>query len=85
MKVTITYHCENCQTTFPAYCSVPDEMGNDTIGHACGGSSAFASSDGTSVSYMCGECGHITPADVAEMIPAMATKTHGCGEECRPA
>lgn len=84
MKVTITYHCENCQAAFPVYCSVPDEMGNDTIGHACSGSSTFASSDGTLVSYMCGECGYITHADVAEMIPAMAIRTHGCGEECRP-
>ena len=85
MKVTVRYHCDNCQTTFPVYCGVPDELPNDSVGHGCAGSSAFSGIDGTELSYMCGECGHITTEDVTRMIPAMASKTHGCGEECRPA
>ena len=85
MKVTVSYHCSNCRTSFVVYCSVPDELENNKIEHGCGGVSTFTSSDGTAASYMCDECGHVTHADVADMIPAMATRTHGCGQECSPA
>lgn len=85
MKVTIHYRCSNCRATFPAYCGVPDHIDNRRAGHDCGGASRFAGSDGTSLSYMCGKCGHLTWADVTDMIPAMVSRRHGCGEECGPA
>lgn len=85
MRVTIHYRCNNCRTAFPAYCGVPDRLDNKSLGHGCGGTSDFAGSDGASLSYMCGKCGHLTRIDAADMIPAMASRKHGCGEECGPA
>ena len=84
MKVTIQYWCENCQTTFSKYGGVPDELDNDSIGHGCAGVSKFSGADGTDLSYVCEECGHITHDDITTMIPAFASQTHGCGEECLP-
>ena len=85
MKVTITYHCDGCGVSFPAYCGVPDALANGAAGHGCGGDSAFSGCDGTTISYMCEKCGHTTRADVTDMIPAMASRRHGCGRGCSPA
>ena len=84
MRVTIHYRCGNCRTTFPVYCGVPDQIDNGQAGHDCGGTSRFAGSDGTSLSYMCVKCGHLTRTEVVGMIPATASRKHGCGEECYP-
>lgn len=85
MKITIKYSCNDCKTTFSAYCSVQDSIDNSTAGHGCGGTSKFIGSEGIYVWYMCGACGHMTKIDVRDIIPAMASRTHGCGQECRPA
>lgn len=84
MKVTIRYRCGDCGISFSAYCGVPDSIQNNAVGHSCPGVSEFTGVDGVFASYMCGKCGHITRADVASMIPAMASRRHGCGAECAP-
>lgn len=85
MKATVNYRCDNCKTTFPEHCGVPDEMANATVKHGCPDSSVFSGVAGIHVSYMCVKCGHITKADITTMIPAMSTRKHGCGEVCHPA
>ena len=85
MRITIHYTCHNCSVTFPAYCGVPYRLDNKSVDHKCTGHSIFAGSDGTMLSYICRECGHITRADATTMIPAMASRVHGCGVECDPA
>lgn len=85
MKVAITYRCGDCGVSFPVHCGVPDHISNWAAGHGCGGGSVFSGSDGTMASYMCEKCGHTTKADITKMIPAMASRRHGCGRECGPA
>ncbi len=84
MKVTITYWCDDCKASFPVHCGVPDHISNGAAGHGCGGDSAFSGADGVMVSYMCKKCGHTKKKDVRKMIPAMASRRHGCGRECGP-
>lgn len=84
MKVTVNYRCDRCDTTFPAHCGVPDSVDNVAVGHGCPGVSAFSGTSGTSVSYMCEKCGHVTRTDITRMIPAMRGRRHGCGEVCGP-
>ena len=84
MKVTIKYRCDDCDVSFSAYCGVPDQIQNNTVDHKCPGLSEFAGVDGIYASYMCNKCGHITRATITAMIPAMASRLHGCGAECGP-
>lgn len=84
MKVTIQYRCKPCGVSFPVHCGVPDDVDNAAVGHECPGMSRFSGPDGALMAYMCGECGHVTRRNISEMIPAMASRKHGCGEECKP-
>ncbi len=84
MKITISYYCDQCKDQFSAYGNVPDQVSNYSIRHSCDGFSGFTGISGTIISYMCKKCGNIMKADAANMIPALAKRTHGCGKECLP-
>lgn len=88
MKVTVHYWCESCQASFPVHCGVPGSIENCSVKHICpgesecSGTSEFTGADGEDVLYMC-RCGTIIRDKITRMIPAMASRTHGCGMECK--
>ena len=82
MKVTIQYYCARCKDAFAAYCTVPNTITQHS--DACSGIMEFSGADGTRLLYMCSVCGHTKTLYIPDVIPAMASRHHGCGEECLP-